>query len=54
MDVIERAILEWSYRTKKGYPDLDNKEDLKIFESLFGFNLKESDTSALFFQLQLK
>ena len=48
MDVIERAILEWSYRTKKGYPDLDNKEDLKIFESLFGFNLKESDTSAAF------
>lgn len=44
MDVIERAILEWSYRTKKGYPDLDNKEDLKIFESIFGFNLDEAYT----------
>ena len=41
MNVIERAILEWSYRTKKGYPDIDNKEDLKIFESMFGINLKE-------------
>ena len=41
MNVIERAILEWSYRTKKGYPDIHNEEDLKIFESLFGFNLHE-------------
>jgi hypothetical protein len=44
MNVIERAILEWSYRTKKGYPDLDNEEDLKVFESIFGFNLDEAYT----------
>ena len=44
MNVIERAILEWSYRTKKGYPDIDNEEDLKIFESIFGFSLDEAYT----------
>jgi hypothetical protein len=42
MNLIDKVILEWSYRTKKGYPDLNNEEDLKVFESLFGFNLKES------------
>lgn len=44
MNVIERAILEWSYRTKKGYPDIHNEEDLKIFESIFGFSLDEAYT----------
>ena len=38
MNLIEKAILEWSYRTKKGYPDLKNVEDLRVFESMFGFN----------------
>jgi len=38
MNLIEKAILEWSYRTKKGYPDLNNEEDLRVFESLFGFD----------------
>ena len=41
MNLIDRIILEWSYRTKKGYPDINNKEDLAVFESTFGFNLKE-------------
>lgn len=41
MNLIDKVILEWSYRTKKGYPDLNNIEDLTIFESAFGFNLKE-------------
>lgn len=40
MNLIDKAILEWSYRTKKGYPDLNNEEDIRVFESLFGFNLK--------------
>ena len=39
MNLIEKAILEWSYRTKKGYPDLNNEEDLRVFESTFGFDL---------------
>lgn len=42
MNLIEKAILEWSYRTKKGYPDLNNEEDLRVFESLFGFDLSEA------------
>lgn len=41
MNLIEKAILEWSYRTKKGYPDLNNEEDLRVFESMFGFTLDE-------------
>ena len=39
MNLIDKVILEWSYRTEKGYPDINNKNDLKVFESLFGFNV---------------
>lgn len=42
MNLVDKVILEWSYKTKKGYPDLNNPEDLKLFESLFGFNLNEA------------
>jgi len=38
MNLIDKVILEWSYRTKKGYPDLNNKEDMALFESTFGFD----------------
>ena len=38
MNLIDKVILEWSYRTEKGYPDINNENDLKVFESLFGFN----------------
>ena len=41
MNLIDKVILEWSYRTKKGYPDLNNEEDLKVFESTFGIDLRE-------------
>ena len=41
MNLIDRVILEWSYRTKKGYPDLNNEEDLRVFESMFGIDLRE-------------
>ena len=44
MNTIDKAILEWSYRTTKGYPDINSQEDMALFESIFGFNflLKES------------
>jgi hypothetical protein len=44
MKIIDRVLLEWSYRTKKGYPDINSQEDMDLFESMFGFNmlLKES------------
>lgn len=39
MNIIEKVLLEWSYRCEKGYPDLNSYKDLAIFESLYGFNL---------------
>jgi hypothetical protein len=39
MNLIDRVILEWSYKTKKGYPDINSQEDIALFESIFGFNL---------------
>ena len=42
MNLIDRVILEWSYKTRKGYPDINNQEDMTLFESMFGFNLKET------------
>ena len=45
MNLIDKVLLEWSYKTKKGYPDLNNQEDLRVFETLFGFNLNELTVS---------
>lgn len=42
MNLIDRVILEWSYKTKKGYPDINNQDDLDIFKKTFGFNLTEN------------
>ena len=42
MNIIDRVILEWSYKTKKGYPDINSQEDMALFESIFGFKLNES------------
>lgn len=39
MSLIDRTILEWAWMCEKGYPDLNNENDLKVFESKFGFNL---------------
>ena len=44
MNLIDRVLLEWSYKTKKGYPDLNNEEDLRVFKTLFGFNINEAYT----------
>jgi hypothetical protein len=41
MNLIDKAILEWSYRTKKGYPDINSQEDMALFESMFGFSILE-------------
>ena len=42
MNTVDKAILEWSYKTTKGYPDINNQDDLALFESIFGFNLTEN------------
>jgi|TARA_R110002124_G_scaffold264425_2_gene431048 hypothetical protein len=39
MSLIDKVLLEWSYRTEKGYPDINSVKDIALFESIFGFNL---------------
>jgi len=43
MDTIDKVLLEWSLKTDKGYPDLNSKEDMALFESMFGFKLNEEE-----------
>lgn len=43
MDLLDKVLLEWSARTEKGYPDLNNEQDLALFESMFGFELNEQE-----------
>jgi len=38
VNIIDKAILEWSYKTTKGYPDINSQEDMALFESMFGFD----------------
>ena len=45
MNLIDRVLLEWSYKTRKGYPDINSQEDMDLFESMFGFNLNELTVS---------
>jgi len=47
MSLIDRTILEWAWMSEKGYPDLNNENDLKVFESMFGFKLNERIDSTL-------
>ena len=37
MNLIDRVLLEWSYKTKKGYPDINSQEDMALFESIYWF-----------------
>lgn len=46
MNLIDRIILEWSYRTKKGYPDINNEDDILLLESILGINLFEAKLTA--------
>ena len=43
MNTIDKVLLEWSLKTDKGYPDLNSKEDMDLFESMFGFKLNEEE-----------
>ena len=31
---LDELLVEWSYRTKKGYPDMDNPSDILILENI--------------------
>ena len=48
MNIIDRVLLEWSYKTTKGYPDINSQEDMSLFESIFGFNLNELTVDPLY------
>tara|TARA_R110001632_G_scaffold35639_1_gene89866 strand:+ start:57 stop:1139 length:1083 start_codon:yes stop_codon:yes gene_type:complete len=54
MNTIDKVLLEWSLKTDKGYPDLNSKEDMDLFESMFGFNLNESFRTLTWAQLKKK
>ena len=41
MNLLDKVLLEWSVRCEKGYPDLNNEQDLAIFESMFGYSFLE-------------
>lgn len=34
--IIDKLILEWSWRCEKGYPDINSGKDLEIFKSIVG------------------
>ena len=35
MKVIDKLVTEWAYRCKKGYPDMDNPDDLRILKEIY-------------------
>lgn len=39
--LVDRLLLEWSWRCEKGYPDLTNEEDLRILENQLGINFQK-------------
>lgn len=42
MNTVDKVVQEWSWRCKKGYPDLDSKEDLTILKEVFNVDLFEA------------
>lgn len=46
MNLLDKVIQEWSVKTKKGYPDINSKEDMDLFESMFGFRLDEDEENS--------
>jgi len=41
MSVVDKIVTEWAFRCKKGYPDINNPDDMRIFEQIFKIDLKE-------------
>ena len=35
MSVIDRVVAEWAFRCKKGYPDMNNPDDMKILKEIY-------------------
>jgi len=50
---LDELLLEWSYRSDKGYPSLDSPSDLSLLkEILTQLNLKEEDVSSIIDELE--
>ena len=41
MDVLDLFFKKFSYKFSKGYPDINNEQDILLLESLLGFKLDE-------------
>ena len=54
MNTIDKVLLEWSLKTDKGYPDLNSKEDMDLFESMFGIRLNEEEVQKVEGETQKK
>ena len=35
MNVVDKVLTEWAYRCKKGYPDTNNPDDMKILKEIY-------------------
>ena len=35
MSVIDKVVVEWAFRCKKGYPDMNNPDDMKILKEIY-------------------
>jgi hypothetical protein len=35
MSVVEKVVNEWAFRCKKGYPDMNNPDDMKILKEIY-------------------
>ena len=35
MSVVDKIVSEWAFRCKKGYPDMDNPDDMKILKEIY-------------------
>ena len=47
MSVVDKIVAEWAFRCKKGYPDMNNPDDIKILKEIysqFGIVMEEDGT----------
>lgn len=35
MSIVDKIVTEWAYRCKKGYPDINNPDDMKILKEIY-------------------
>ena len=48
MSVIDKIVTEWAFRCKKGYPDMNNPDDMKILKEIYseyGIVIREEEQS---------